>query len=78
LFSPEALSSPASPLPQEKKPIVKKKLLRPKPGPDHPWRKDFKKKFTYKKESPTDIFTGQQHKKIFVLRICCPNARGIA
>ena len=55
--SQESLSSPSSPLPQEKNPILKKKLLRPKPGPDHPWRKDFKKKFTSKKDSPTDIFT---------------------
>jgi transposase len=51
-----ALSSPSSPLPQENKPVIKKKLLRPKPGPDHPWRKDFKEKFTYKKDSSTDIF----------------------
>jgi hypothetical protein len=53
---PKTLSSPSSPLPQEKKSILKKKPLRPKPGPDHPWRKDFKKKFTHKKYSSTDIF----------------------
>jgi hypothetical protein len=55
--SHDFLSSPASPLPPEKKPIPKKTFLRPKPGPDHPWRKDFTKKIPYKKESLTDIFT---------------------
>ena len=57
--SQESLLKPSSPLPPEKKPILKKKLVRPKPGPDHPWRKDFKKKFTHKKDSPTDIFKEQ-------------------
>ena len=57
--SQESLPTPSSPLPQEKKPILKKKPVRPKPGPDHPWRKDFKKKFTHKKYSSTDIFTKQ-------------------
>jgi hypothetical protein len=54
--SQEFLLNPSSPLPQGKKPILKTKLIRPKPGPNHPWRKDFKKKFPYKKDSPTDIF----------------------
>lgn len=57
--SPKSLRNPAPPLPQEKKPTLKKKLVRPKPGPDHPWRKDFKKTFTHKKYSPTDIFKEQ-------------------
>jgi hypothetical protein len=53
----ESFSPSASPLPQEKKQIPKKKPLRPKPAPDHPWRKSYKKIFTYKIKSPTDIFT---------------------
>lgn len=57
--SQESLPKPSSPLTPDKKPILKKKLVRPKPGPDHPWRKDFKKKFTHKKYSPTDIFKEQ-------------------
>jgi len=57
--SQESLPKPSSPLPPEKKPILKKKRVRPKPGPDHPWRRDFKKKFTQKKYSPTDIFSEQ-------------------
>lgn len=54
--SQESFLKPSSPLPQKKEPILKTKLIRPKPGPDHPWRKAFKKKFTHKKYSPTDIF----------------------
>ena len=57
--SQEALPIPSSLLPQAKTPILKKKRVHPKPGPDHPWRKDFKKKFTHKKYSPTDIFKEQ-------------------
>jgi transposase len=57
--SQDSLLKPSSPLPSDKKLILKKKLVRPKPGPDHPWRKDFKKKITYKKDSPTDIFKEQ-------------------
>jgi len=57
--SQESLPTPSSPLPQEKKTILKKKPVRSKPGPDHPWRKNFKKKFTHKKYSSTDIFTKQ-------------------
>ena len=57
--SQEALPIPSSLLPQAKTPILKKKRVHLKPGPDHPWRKDFKKKFTHKKYSPTDIFKEQ-------------------
>jgi hypothetical protein len=57
--SQESLPKRSSPLPPDKKPSLKKKLGRPKPGPDHPWRRDFKKKFTHKKYSPTDIFKEQ-------------------
>jgi len=57
--SQESLLKPSSPLPQKKEPILKTKLIRPKPGPDHPWRKAFKNKFTHKKYSPTDIFKEQ-------------------
>jgi len=55
--SQKSFSQPSSPLLQEKKPIPNKSLFRLKPAPDHPWRKSYKKRFTYKKESPTDIFT---------------------
>jgi hypothetical protein len=54
--SQESILKPSPPLPQEKRPILKTKLIRPKPAPNHPWRKDFKKKSPYKKDSPTDIF----------------------
>jgi len=57
--SQESLLKPSSPLPQKKEPILKTKRIPPKPGPDHPWRKAFKKKFTHKKYSPTDIFKEQ-------------------
>lgn len=57
--SQESLLKPSSPLLQKKEPILKTKLIRPKPGPDHPWRKTFKKKCTHKKYSPTDIFKEQ-------------------
>jgi transposase len=57
--SQESLLKPSAPLPQKKEPILKTKPIRPKPGPDHPWRKTFKKKFTHKKYSPTDIFKEQ-------------------
>jgi transposase len=57
--SPDSLLKPPSPLPQKKEPILKPKRIRPKPAPDHPWRKTFKKKFTRKKYSPTDIFKEQ-------------------
>jgi len=54
--SQESLAKSLLPLRQEKKPLLKKKRVPPKPGPDHPWRRDFKKNFTHKKYSPTDIF----------------------
>jgi len=54
--SQKSLATSPSPLRQEKKPLLKKKRVPSKPGPDHPWRRDFKKKFTHKKYSPTDIF----------------------
>jgi transposase len=57
--SQESLPKPSLPLSPDKKPILKKKLVHPKPGPDHPWRRDFKKTFTHKKYSPTDIFKEQ-------------------
>ena len=47
----------ASPLPQEKKQTPKKKLPPPKPAPDHPWRKSYKKLLAHKNEPSTDIFT---------------------
>jgi transposase len=53
----ESFSPSASPLPQEKKQIPKKKLPPPKPAPDHPWRKSYKKLFAHKNEPATDIFT---------------------
>lgn len=57
--SQESLPTLSSLLPQDKTPILKKKRIHPKPAPDHPWRKDFKKKFTHKKYPPTDIFKEQ-------------------
>lgn len=57
--SQESLRKPSSPFPQKKEPILKTKLIRPKPGPDHPWRKGFKKKIPYPKDYPTDIFIEQ-------------------
>lgn len=57
--SPESLAKSPPPLRQEKKPMLKKKRVLRKPGPDHPWRKAFKNKFTHKKYSPTDIFKEQ-------------------
>jgi hypothetical protein len=57
--SQESLAKAPPPLRQEKKPMLKKKRAPSKPGPDHPWRRDFKKKFTHKKYSPTDIFKEQ-------------------
>jgi hypothetical protein len=57
--SQESPLKPSSSLPQDKTPILKKKRAHPKPGPDHPWRKDFKKQFTHKEYPPTDIFKKQ-------------------
>jgi transposase len=53
----DSLSPSASPLPQEKKQIPKKKLPPPKPAPHHPWRKSYKKLFAHKNTPSTDIFT---------------------
>jgi hypothetical protein len=57
--SQESLLKPSVPLPQKKEPTLKTKQIRPKPGPDHPWRKAFKNNFTQKKYPPTDIFKEQ-------------------
>jgi hypothetical protein len=53
------LPKPSSPLLPDKKPMLKKKRVYSKPSPDHPWRRDFKKKFTQKKCPLTDIFKEQ-------------------
>jgi hypothetical protein len=42
-----------------KKLLPKKEILRSKPGPDHRWRKSWKKKFPWIKKPLTDIFTEQ-------------------
>lgn len=55
----ESLAKPHPSLLPEKKLALKKKRVHPKPGPDHPWRKSFKKKFIQKKYPPTDIFSEQ-------------------
>jgi len=56
---PESSLCPLSPLSQEKNPIPRKKGLQSKPGPNHPWRKGFKKKISYPKDYSTDIFIEQ-------------------
>jgi len=53
----DSFSPSASPLPQENKQTPKKKLPPPKPAPDHPWRKSYKKLFAHINEPSTDIFT---------------------
>jgi hypothetical protein len=54
--SQESSSPIPSPLRQKKKRIPKKETLRSKPGPDHPWRKPWKKKLPWEKKPLTDIF----------------------
>jgi hypothetical protein len=50
---PEKLTQPAT---KEKKASPPKLPSSPKPGPDHPWRKPWKKK-----RQRYDIFTGHKH-----------------
>jgi hypothetical protein len=65
----------------EKKLLPKKEILRSKPGPDHPWRKPWKKKIPWIKKPLTDIFTGHQQPKIdpnsnlALLTLCLPFER---
>jgi transposase len=57
--SPKSFTSPSSSSKPTKKLPPKKQLARPKPTPDHPWRKPWKRKLTRRKILPTDIFADQ-------------------
>ncbi len=59
LVTPESSAPPPSPPRLEKKLVPKREILRRKPGPDHPWRKPWKKKIPCIKKPLTDIFTEQ-------------------
>jgi transposase len=59
LVIPESSAPLPSPPRLEKKLLSKKEILRRKPGPDHPWRKPWKKKILWIKKPLTDIFTEQ-------------------
>ena len=64
----ESIVHTPSPPKQEKKLASQKETIRPKPAPDHPWRKPWKKKLSGLKNPLTDIFTGHQQKKRSPLR----------
>jgi len=58
LAIPKPSLQPPSPPKEQKELPRKKKPLRSKPGPDHPWRKPYKNQISWKKKPiPTDIFT---------------------
>lgn len=58
LAIPKPSLQPPSPPKEQKELPHKKEPLRSKPGPDHPWRKSYKKQISWKKKPvTTDIFT---------------------
>jgi transposase len=57
--SPNSFTSPSSSSNPTKKLPPKKQLSHPKPAPDHPWRKAWKRKLPRRKMPPTDIFPEQ-------------------
>jgi transposase len=57
--SAESFPYPNPPCKPTKKTSLMKERLRPRPAPDHPWRKPWKKKLPWRKIHPTDIFTEQ-------------------
>jgi len=56
---PESSAHLPSPPRLGKKLLPQKEIFRRIPGPDHPWRKPWKKKITWIKKPLTDIFTEQ-------------------